>query len=91
MEPNIHSRLGVSTRAQSALGGAEDKGRPSTLANPPKKNPKISRMSPVEEAREYIQAHRHTEEQGNVDVKTRGDRVHRHERSCQNSPHQLVR
>ncbi|GAA0175905.1 hypothetical protein LIER_28997 [Lithospermum erythrorhizon] len=86
--PNIHSRPGVSTRAQSALGGVEDRGKPSALDNPPKKNPKIPRMDPAKEARADIQAPRHTEEQGNVDMRSGGDHVDNHKRPRQNSPHQ---
>ncbi|GAA0140626.1 hypothetical protein LIER_01935 [Lithospermum erythrorhizon] len=90
MEANLASRTGVNTRAQSVVGRREDKMRPSTLADPPKKNSKISRMEPSKGARADTRPLRRTKEQENVDVRTRDFHVHSHERPRQNSPHQLV-
>ncbi|GAA0176225.1 hypothetical protein LIER_29257 [Lithospermum erythrorhizon] len=73
MKPNISSQPGVSTKVRSALGGGEDRARPSALANSPKKNLKNPRMDILKGAGAYIQAPRHTEEKGNVDVRTGGD------------------
>ncbi|GAA0151846.1 hypothetical protein LIER_10474 [Lithospermum erythrorhizon] len=87
MEANIPSRPEVSTKAQSAVGGREDRARPSALADPPKKSSRIPRMDPSKEAREDTRPPRHIEESENVDVRTGDLHVHSQERPRQNSLH----
>ncbi|GAA0142585.1 hypothetical protein LIER_03448 [Lithospermum erythrorhizon] len=90
MEFNLPNRPGVNTRAQSALGGGEDRIRPSSLANPPKKTTKIPRMELSKEARVDIPVPRQTEEPGNIDVRDGGDPAPSRDRPRQNPPHQLA-
>ncbi|GAA0165845.1 hypothetical protein LIER_21141 [Lithospermum erythrorhizon] len=87
MEPNLPSRPGVSTRAQSALGGGEARTRPSSIANPPKKTSKIPRTEPSKGARIDIPTPHPTKEPDNINAREEGDPIPHHERPRQNLPH----